>query len=135
QHPRAAEGQRQRDLPSDPSRPEDDYIHKLASDGGAPAPRRPAARTATFIGSPRTAGPQPRDVLRLALQRPSRAVPAVDHHDVLAHAAVVVGQPDRGVRDLAGAGLVAELDEDLRGLGHAGGAERMAAADQAAPRI
>src|SRR3989454_5002099 len=34
------------------------------------APRRAAARTATFIGSPRTAGPQPRDVLRLAL--PSR---------------------------------------------------------------
>src|SRR5213083_313094 len=29
-----------------------------------------AARTATFTGSPRTAGPQPRDVLRLAL--PSR---------------------------------------------------------------
>src|SRR5215470_8840851 len=57
----------------------------LASDGGAPAPRRPAARTlinarlgrrgpspATSCGShthqrsPRTAGPQPRDVLRLA---------------------------------------------------------------------
>src|SRR5438876_8862284 len=35
----------------------------LASDGGAPAPRRPAAQ---FSGcSPRTAGPQPRDVLRL----------------------------------------------------------------------
>jgi len=38
---------------------------------------------------------------------------------------------DRGVGHLAGAGLVAELDEDLGGLGHAGGAERMAAADQA----
>src|SRR5574341_49923 len=38
----------------------------LASDGGAPAPRRPAARTAGFR-SPRTAGPQPRDVLQLAL--------------------------------------------------------------------
>src|SRR5439155_2545226 len=36
----------------------------LASDGGAPAPRRPAAQ---FFGcSPRTAGPQPRDVLRLS---------------------------------------------------------------------
>src|SRR6266540_1207750 len=36
----------------------------LASDGGAPAPRRPAAQ---FSGcSPRTAGPQPRDVLRLS---------------------------------------------------------------------
>src|SRR3989442_8878382 len=34
------------------------------------APRRAAARTAAFIGSPRTAGPQPRGVLRLAL--PSR---------------------------------------------------------------
>jgi len=60
----------------------------LASDGEAPAPRRPAARTtfqyarlgrrgpcpATSCGShdvsicsPRTAGPLPRDVLRLAL--------------------------------------------------------------------
>src|SRR5260370_13719549 len=38
----------------------------LASDGGAPAPRRPAAQ---FSGcSPRTAGPQPRDVLRLTLR-------------------------------------------------------------------
>src|SRR5262245_58217394 len=63
-------------------------VHWLASDGGAPAPRRPAARTTRslarlgrrgpspasscgshypFIGSPRTAGPQPRVVLRLAL--------------------------------------------------------------------
>src|SRR5262249_25991124 len=39
---------------------------KLASHGGAPAPRRAAARTA-LVSSPRTAGPQPRDVLRLAL--------------------------------------------------------------------
>src|SRR3990167_8179865 len=38
----------------------------LASDGGAPAPRRPAARTALIFRSPRTAGPQPRDGLRLA---------------------------------------------------------------------
>src|SRR5262249_9313306 len=41
-------------------------LYKLASHGGAPAPRRAAART-TSISSPRTAGPQPRDVLRLAL--------------------------------------------------------------------
>src|SRR5215467_5871010 len=40
-------------------------VYKLASHGGAPAPRRAAARW--FISSPRTAGPQPRDVLRLAL--------------------------------------------------------------------
>src|SRR5437867_10102923 len=58
----------------------------LASDGGAPAPRRPAAQfsgcaprtagapaprrpAAQFSGcSPRTAGPQPRDVLRLTLR-------------------------------------------------------------------
>src|SRR2546422_10989793 len=33
-------------------------IHRLASAGGA-----------TIIGSPRTAGPQPRDLLRLALPR------------------------------------------------------------------
>src|SRR5205823_5942039 len=42
--------------------------HRLASHGGTPAPRRAPART-TITGSPRTAGPQPRDVLRLA--RPS----------------------------------------------------------------
>src|SRR6266498_5786259 len=64
------------------------YHRTLASDGGAPAPRRPAAHTspdarlgrrgpspATSCGShftgrsPRTAGPQPRDVLRLTLHR------------------------------------------------------------------
>src|SRR5438477_381639 len=42
-------------------------LPRLASVGGGPAPRRPAARTTTFIGSPRSAGPQPRDALRLAL--------------------------------------------------------------------
>src|SRR5438270_9168822 len=40
-------------------------IYSLASHGGAPAPRRPTAPT-TITRSPRTAGPQPRDVLRLA---------------------------------------------------------------------
>src|SRR2546427_8617605 len=40
--------------------------HRLASDGGAPAPRRPAARTTSHrLAS--DGGPQPRDVLRLAL--------------------------------------------------------------------
>src|SRR5262249_13369785 len=34
------------------------YVERLASDGGAPAPRRPVART-TLNGSPRTAGPSP----------------------------------------------------------------------------
>ena len=34
-----------------------------------------------------------------------------------------------------GAGLAAELGEDLGGLGHAGGAERMAAADEPAARV
>src|SRR6059036_2574303 len=43
-----------------------DQDYRLASDGGAPAPRRPPARTTRITGSPRTAGPQPRDVLRLA---------------------------------------------------------------------
>src|SRR2546422_115813 len=38
------------------------------SAGGAPAPRRPAARTSKFIGAPRPAGPQPRDGLRRALR-------------------------------------------------------------------
>ena len=35
---------------------EDGRFHRLASAGGAPTPRRPAARTATFIGSPRRRG-------------------------------------------------------------------------------
>src|SRR5712692_7550849 len=42
------------------------YIGSFASDGGAPAPRRPAAHP-TLLCSPRTAGPQPRDVLQLTL--------------------------------------------------------------------
>src|SRR5213592_2514891 len=37
----------------------------------------------------------------------SRPLPPVDHHDVLAHAAVVVGEADLGVGDLPGAGLAA----------------------------
>src|SRR5439155_527181 len=41
--------------------------YRLASDGEAPAPRRPPARTTRITDSPRTARPQPRDVLRLAL--------------------------------------------------------------------
>src|SRR5207248_5941386 len=62
----------------------------LASDGGAPAPRRPAARTTRaitgsprpshdpgshhfFVCSPRTVWPQPHDVLRLALPAPLQA--------------------------------------------------------------
>src|SRR5712664_2865779 len=65
----------------------------------------------------------------------SRWVLAVDHHHVLAHARVVVGETDRGIDDLARAGLVAKLGEDLGGLGDAGGAERMAAADEPAARI
>src|SRR6266498_5204719 len=56
------------------------YSLMLASDGGAPAPRRPAART-TLLCSPRTAGPQPRDVLRLALLHPAQR--DQDHVDEL----------------------------------------------------
>src|SRR5207247_10834850 len=37
----------------------------------------------------------------------SRPLPPVNHHDVLAHAAVVVGESDLGVGDLPGAGLAA----------------------------
>ncbi len=37
----------------------------------------------------------------------SRPLPPVNHHDVLAHAAVVVGEADLGVGDLPGAGLAA----------------------------
>ena len=44
-------------------------------------------------------------------------------------------RPIGGVRHLARAGLVAQLDEDLGGLGHAGGAERVAAADEPAARV
>src|SRR5438093_13378642 len=59
----------------------------------------------------------------------------VDHHDVLAHAAVVVGEADRGVGHLARARVAAQLGPDLRGLRDTGGAERMAASDQAAARV
>src|SRR2546426_936472 len=45
-------------------------IYRLASAGGAPAPQRPAARTTTSTDSPRPAGPQPRDGLRLARPHP-----------------------------------------------------------------
>src|SRR5205823_7783233 len=38
---------------------------RLASDGGAPAPRRPAASYDHILDPPRTAGPPPRDALRL----------------------------------------------------------------------
>src|SRR3989449_2232639 len=47
-----------------------DQIHRLASAGGAPAPRRPAARTTTSTDSPRPAGPPPPDGLRLAPPHP-----------------------------------------------------------------
>src|SRR3989449_11492384 len=66
--------------PTESAGPGDPQLdHRLASDGGAPAPRRPAARTTMkfvatigdhvetnlIIGSPPTAGPQPPDLLRL----------------------------------------------------------------------
>src|SRR5207245_9462838 len=59
----------------------------------------------------------------------------VDHHDVLAHPAVVVREPDRRAGHRAGAGVAAELDEDLSRLGDAGGAERVTASDQPAARV
>src|SRR5204862_6638253 len=61
---------------------------------------------------------------------PLSAVRAIDHDEVFAHAAVVVGEADRRIRDLAHARFVAELDEDLGRLRHARRAERMAAADE-----
>src|SRR5207245_785893 len=53
-----------------------DHIHRLASAGGAPAPRRPAARTTPSTDSPRPAGPQPRDGLRLARPHPQTRLAA-----------------------------------------------------------
>src|SRR5439155_18691224 len=50
------------------------HHNRRASAGGAPAPRRPAARTPIVIGAPRPAGPQPRDGLRRALPS-SRSCP------------------------------------------------------------
>src|SRR5207245_8620825 len=72
-------------------------IHSLASAGGAtiigsprtagPQPRDLLRLALPFLGSPRTAGPQPRDLLRLALprtaalQEPRRLAREVgDHH-------------------------------------------------------
>src|SRR5262249_60502737 len=41
-------------------------VYRLASDGGGPSPATSCGSHDQFISSPRTAGPQPRDVLRLA---------------------------------------------------------------------
>src|SRR5262249_26826704 len=41
-------------------------VYRLASDGGGPSPPTSCGSHAQFINSPLTAGPQPRDVLRLA---------------------------------------------------------------------
>src|SRR5438309_11926361 len=68
----------------------------LASDGGAPAPRRLAARP-PLICSPRTVGPQPHDVLRLALPlicSPRTVGP--QPHDVLRLALPLVCAPRTG---------------------------------------
>src|SRR2546422_1600656 len=46
------------------------HIHRLASAGGAPAPRRPAARTTTSTDSPPPPGPQPPNRLRLPPPQP-----------------------------------------------------------------
>src|SRR5438874_3162804 len=94
----------------------------LASDGGAPAPRRPAARTTSsitgsprpshdrrlapfFVGSPRTVGPQPHDVLRLALPAPSQTRRALSPDRRLAPFFVgsprTVGPPPHDVLRLA----------------------------------
>src|SRR2546426_12044534 len=54
-------------------------LHRLASPSASArtaAPRRPPARTATLISSPRTAGPQPRDVLPPA---PPHSPAPLDH--------------------------------------------------------
>src|SRR3989304_6152338 len=51
------------------------------------------------------------------------------------HSAVVVSEADSGFRDLAGAGLAAELPEAPGGRGDPRRPERVAAADQAAPRV
>src|SRR6266550_4069573 len=66
---------------------------------------------------------------------PILRIAPIDHHDVLPHSAVVVAEGDGGAGNLTGASLVAKLSEDLRGLGDAGGAERVPAADEAASRI
>src|SRR5215468_3481392 len=65
----------------------------------------------------------------------SGGVPSVDHDHVLTHAAVVVGETDGRLRHLPRAGLSTELQEDLRGLSHAGGAQWMPAADEPAARV
>src|SRR2546422_4204115 len=54
---------------------------------------------------------------------------------MLSHSAVIVAEADGGASDLAGARLVAELCEDLRGLGNTSGAEWVPAADEAATGI
>src|SRR4030095_4315069 len=79
--------------------------------------------------------PSPSTATRSKPMARSAGLAPVDHDHVLAHAAVVVREPDGRVGNLTRAGLASELREHLGGLGDARGAERMAAADQPAPRV
>src|SRR5438876_1070466 len=58
------------------------YHRTFASDGGGPSPATSCGSHATGR-SPRTAGPQPRDVLRLALHRTSPRTAGAQPRDVL----------------------------------------------------
>src|SRR5213592_1232187 len=62
-----------------PRRPPARTIRILASDGGAPAPRRPLARTIRILAS--DGGAPARDVLRLALQLAGLA-PAIEQRAI-----------------------------------------------------
>src|SRR5438132_5688662 len=89
--------------------------------------------TANAIAICRPIRPGPR--MATSIMGPRSRLPPVDHHDVLAHAAVVVREADVGVRHLARPCLVAELREDFGRLRDTGRAQGMAAADQAAARV
>src|SRR5262245_253281 len=99
------------------------FIHMRASAGGAPAPRRPAARTA--IGAPRPAGPQPRDGLQRALPCLRQRLPEILDQ------VVCVLEADREPQEIlrrARAGTLdrrAVLDQALRAA-EAGGAREHA---------
>src|SRR5258708_5787092 len=90
-------------------------------------PIRPAPTTATVLME---SGISIIEGLGSPPERGSPRTAAINHHHVLAHPAVVVGEADRGVGHLACAGLAAELGEHLRRLRDAGGAQRMAATDE-----
>src|SRR5690606_35083333 len=78
---------------------------------------------------------RPRDPPGRLARAAGGSVAAVDRDDAGTAEAEVVLQRDLGPLDLAPVGLAAELPDQLGALGQAGGAQRVALAEQAAGRV